>query len=195
MGKIFFEFLRVAMGISEGFTQTTKSEQLCLVKYAKGADCAVEIGVFHGVNTISIGHVLSSRGIIYGVDPFFNGRLGISWNKLITISNIRRHKLAGKVQLVEEFSYNAIGFIKEHPDFIFIDGDHSWEGLHKDWTLYSQLLKPGGIIALHDTAVPPHQSWKVHMDSVRYFSEVISINSNFTVIETVDSLNILKKCI
>lgn len=33
---------------------------------------------------------------------------------------------------------------------LFIDGDHSYEGCHKDITLWSSYLVPGGVIAIHD---------------------------------------------
>ena len=37
-------------------------------------------------------------------------------------------------------------------DFLFIDGDHSYEGVKMDFDLYSPLVRPGGIVALHDIA-------------------------------------------
>lgn len=36
-------------------------------------------------------------------------------------------------------------------DFLFIDGDHSYEGVKTDFELYSKLLSDKGIIAIHDT--------------------------------------------
>lgn len=35
-------------------------------------------------------------------------------------------------------------------DFIFIDGDHSYEGVKGDYELYKRLVKPGGWIGFHD---------------------------------------------
>ncbi len=35
-------------------------------------------------------------------------------------------------------------------DFLFIDGDHTYEGVKKDYELYSPLVAPGGLIAVHD---------------------------------------------
>ena len=35
-------------------------------------------------------------------------------------------------------------------DFLFIDGDHSYEGVKKDFEMYSSLVRKGGIIAFHD---------------------------------------------
>ena len=51
----------------------------------------------------------------------------------------------------EDAFYNF--FIREEIklDFIFIDGDHSYEGVKKDFELYSTILNDNGIIILHDT--------------------------------------------
>jgi len=35
-------------------------------------------------------------------------------------------------------------------DLIFIDGDHSYEGVKQDFLLFKPLLKKSGVIALHD---------------------------------------------
>lgn len=36
-------------------------------------------------------------------------------------------------------------------DVLFIDGDHTYEGVKKDFDLYSNLLSENGIIVIHDT--------------------------------------------
>ena len=35
-------------------------------------------------------------------------------------------------------------------DFLFIDADHRYEGVKRDFELYSPLVRPGGLIAFHD---------------------------------------------
>ena len=35
-------------------------------------------------------------------------------------------------------------------DLLFIDGDHTYEGVKADYELYSGFVKPGGVIAFHD---------------------------------------------
>lgn len=37
-------------------------------------------------------------------------------------------------------------------DLLFIDGDHSYEGVRSDFENYAHLVKPGGVIAFHDIA-------------------------------------------
>ncbi len=43
-------------------------------------------------------------------------------------------------------------------DFLFIDGDHSYEGVKKDFEMYSPLVRKGGIIAFHNIAKHPVDS-------------------------------------
>lgn len=38
-------------------------------------------------------------------------------------------------------------------NFLFIDGDHTYEGVKKDWKMYSPFVKSGGIIAFHDIKI------------------------------------------
>jgi predicted O-methyltransferase YrrM len=43
-------------------------------------------------------------------------------------------------------------------DFLFIDGDHTYEGVKQDFELYSPLVRKGGVIAFHDIAVHPPEA-------------------------------------
>lgn len=40
-------------------------------------------------------------------------------------------------------------------DFLFIDGDHTYEGVKKDFEMYSGLVSKGGLIAFHDIVPGP----------------------------------------
>lgn len=37
-------------------------------------------------------------------------------------------------------------------DFLFVDGDHSAGGVRRDFELYAPLVRPGGLVVLHDVA-------------------------------------------
>jgi predicted O-methyltransferase YrrM len=45
----------------------------------------------------------------------------------------------------------------EQLDFLFIDGDHSYEGAKRDLEMYGALVRTGGIIAFHDILPHPNQ--------------------------------------
>ncbi|WFO75988.1 class I SAM-dependent methyltransferase [Desulfurococcaceae archaeon MEX13E-LK6-19] len=43
-------------------------------------------------------------------------------------------------------------------DFLFIDGDHTYEGVKKDFNMYVPLVRDNGIIALHDIVPGPPEN-------------------------------------
>lgn len=44
----------------------------------------------------------------------------------------------------------------EKLDFLFIDGDHTYEGVKQDFEMYKDFVREGGIIAFHDIVDHPH---------------------------------------
>ncbi|HUQ38263.1 MAG TPA: class I SAM-dependent methyltransferase [Aestuariivirga sp.] len=61
------------------------------------------------------------------------------------------------VRLIRADSHNAESLVKvrqllDHRtvDFLFIDGDHTYEGVRRDFEMYAPLVSPGGFIAFHD---------------------------------------------
>jgi predicted O-methyltransferase YrrM len=46
-------------------------------------------------------------------------------------------------------------------DYLFIDGDHTYEGAKQDFERYSQLVRPGGLIGFHDIVVHKGSDCKV----------------------------------
>ena len=68
-------------------------------------------------------------------------------------------------------------------DFLFIDGDHSYEGVKKDHQAYAKFVRRGGIIAFHDVA--PHSDRECQVS--RYWSELAAERSSCeTLIESPD---------
>lgn len=60
-------------------------------------------------------------------------------------------------------------------DFLFIDGDHTYEGVKLDFEMYGPLVRPGGMIAFHDVLAHPDvpecqvdQLWREIKDGYRH---------------------------
>jgi len=49
-------------------------------------------------------------------------------------------------------------------DFLFIDGDHTYRGVKKDWLMYSPLVSDGGMVAFHDIATHTDKEVSCHVD-------------------------------
>ncbi len=71
---------------------------------------------------------------------------------------------------------------KRRIDVLFIDGDHTYEGVKKDFDLYSPLVKKNGIIAFHDIVVVPPEK-ELNVDVNIFWNE---IKENFEYKEIVD---------
>jgi cephalosporin hydroxylase len=52
------------------------------------------------------------------------------------------------------------GVLNHRPvDMLFIDGDHTFEGVSMDYAMYAPLVRPGGVVAFHD--IVPHEGAEV----------------------------------
>ncbi|HEY4109838.1 class I SAM-dependent methyltransferase [Puia sp.] len=191
-GNAVLHYIRVVFGLDKPETQTTPREREALHRFASGAKTAIEIGVFEGVNTVIISQSMGSNGKTIGIDPFFKGRLGVCYHERIARLHLRRNKVHKDVQLIVKLSFEAVNDIQQQADFIFIDGDHSYDGIRKDWEVFPDKLKPGGVMALHDTTTIPADGGYVQ-DSVRYYNDVIRHDNRFEWLETVDRMNVLRK--
>jgi predicted O-methyltransferase YrrM len=43
-------------------------------------------------------------------------------------------------------------------DLLFIDGDHTYDGVRADWEMYAPLVAPDGLVAFHDILPQPPES-------------------------------------
>jgi predicted O-methyltransferase YrrM len=183
-------FVAWSVGLAEPETQTTQAERDCLARYATGRRRVVEIGVWHGVTTKRLRAAMASDGELTAVDPFPVGRLGFSMPERIAHTEVARVPNA-VVRWVRKTGAEAAAGHRS-VDFVFIDGDHSEEGLLADWGAWSSLVEPGGIVALHDSRSTPQRPID-DAGSVRVTARVIVPDPRFRVAEVVDSLTVLER--
>ncbi|MBS4059944.1 MAG: class I SAM-dependent methyltransferase [Bacteroidetes bacterium] len=126
-----------------------------LVRALKPRVC-VEIGAAMGKSACYIGMALKEnrQGKLYSIDPHEQ----TDWNDTDQIDtynsfikNIHDFNLDDYVEIVRNFS-NKVGPSWKLPiDIIFIDGDHSYEGVKRDWSLFSPMVSEFGLVVFHDT--------------------------------------------
>ena len=188
--RVLTHYVKWSLGLADAETQTTPAERDCLARHASGRHRVVEIGVWHGVTTKRLRSAMDPDGVLTAVDPFPPGRLGISLQERIAhreVSTIPN----GTVAWVRATGADAA---RGHTsvDFVFVDGDHSEAGLLADWRAWSPLVETGGIVALHDS----RSSRQRRIDdagSVQVTNEVILPDERFELLDTVDTLTVLKR--
>ena len=97
-----------------------------------------------------VGMEWGDNGSTYVVDACnkFNGV--VDWEK--EDSFFRKHFHPKFIKQTTEKAYYDF-FVKQDIkiDLLHIDADHTFEGIKKDFDLYSKIMNKGGIITIHDT--------------------------------------------
>lgn len=140
-----------------------KSEIKELLEILKnsGANNLLEIGSANGGTLFLFSGCVSPNAKLVGIDvPFgrFRATYSIARRSFFKSFIGRKQKL----RIIERNSQKkstlkaAERFVSGSQfDFIFIDGDHSYEGVKKDFQLYSSLVRDGGLICFHDIVHHP----------------------------------------
>lgn len=132
--------------------------------HALQPEVCVEIGSARGFSACHIGLALKElgRGKLYAIDP----HEATAWNDDGSVQtyaamteNLSRFGVSAQVQIMRGYSRELAADWKLPIDLLFIDGDHSYEGVRSDWELYSPHLKSEGVAVFHDTA------WELAKDS------------------------------
>jgi predicted O-methyltransferase YrrM len=117
---------------------------------------AVEIGSARGKSACFIGIALKENacGRLYAIDPHTRTDWNDS-NSVDTYNIMRDHleKLGLKdvVTTVRKHSSEVSSGVPSPIDLLFIDGDHSYEGVKADWAMFKPRMSPTGLVVFHDT--------------------------------------------
>lgn len=134
-------------------TYTTADELFILYDLAKSLETisiGVEIGSYTGASSLMIAKGLNKYSKLYCIDTWENDAMTEgNWNTYDVFSK-NTQLVANKINTVKSNSTDAaIGFNKEI-DFLFIDGDHSYDGVKADVDAWFVKLKRSGVIIMHD---------------------------------------------
>lgn len=180
--------VRVICGLDEAATQVTPAELLILLEHSRDADVIVEIGTFEAKTAVEL--ALRTQGHVYSIDPFFAGRLGVSYGRIIAHVTSRRRSVKN-LTLIRGLSHVVAGSFDELIDFLFVDADHSYLGLQRDWTSWIPKMKVGAKVALHDVKLArnsPHR-----LGSMEFFESQVEGHPDFRQVAACDALVVIQK--
>jgi predicted O-methyltransferase YrrM len=190
--KALFHFVKWRLGIAAADRWMLPEEGACLLGHAAGKKRLAEIGVWEGGTTCRLREVMAPGATLVAIDPYPPGRSGINYQRLIAASEVAavRNGTVVWLRLTGAEAARAPCVLTAPFDFVFVDGDHTYDGLRQDWEGWSPLIEPGGIVALHDSLLP-----EGHVDagSVRYSSQVVAHDPRFETVDEVLSLRVLRR--
>jgi predicted O-methyltransferase YrrM len=178
--------LKFFVGLEPPHSQVTDDELKCLVSYSSQAKVVVELGCYEGKTTAALAKNCS--GEVFAVDPFFKGRLGLCYGEMIARKHCQRNGLRN-VRFISDFSYKAAANFDIKIDFLFIDADHSYEAIRRDWDDWFPKVKNGGFIALHDSRIAPNSP--EYLGSMKFYDEDLPRVTEVKEVGTVGSLAVL----
>lgn len=125
----------------------------------------LEIGVAEGGSLHAWSRVAHPEAILVGIDPHVSSDLAervapAPEQKLYLIQGTSKDRAA---QVEQTLNGRLV-------DFLFIDGDHTYEGVSWDFAHYGRLMARDSLIALHD--IQPHAQEAFAGDVPRFWQEV-----------------------
>jgi len=149
------------------FTHMTFDEKYALYWFTQrlpeNAICA-EIGSYLGASSCFISAGIARSGKLYCIDTWGNHAMAYNESdgndtNLVekdTYAEFRKNTEQYRDRIIElrGWSTEVIDELKKKEpvlDFLFIDGDHNYEGVKKDWDLYRPLCTKNTLVAFHDT--------------------------------------------
>lgn len=139
----------------------------------RGVKIGVEVGTDHGKYAEQL--LVGIPGLtLYCVDPWSPYVEGEISHDAVEMEHIyeeaKRRVTPYNGQLVRKTSMEAVRtFDNDTLDFVFIDGNHSYDYVLEDITEWYEKVKPGGIIYGHDYKVDPVNDYGV-IEAVEKFT-------------------------
>ena len=146
------------------------AQLIALVK-ARRPQAVVEIGSFRGGTLAAWCQVAAPDAVLVSVDLPDPSETPSTPEELRRLARARQ-----RVEVVRADSHTqetrdkvVAALAGREVDFLMIDGDHSYEGVRRDFELYAPLVRDEGLVAFHD--ILPHTRIP-NIEVARFWAEV-----------------------
>lgn len=132
-------FVKIAITMS-GQSEWELKQLLTLINNELKPSITVELGVFDGGTTYLLSCVTNKLTVGVDIDPHYSEFLPTSNIEIIT----------GNTHDEETYKTVENKLNGNKCDLLFIDADHLYESVKKDFSIWKSLVRPGGWIVFHD---------------------------------------------
>lgn len=135
---------------------TTEIEGALDVLAAAQPRTVCEIGTATGGNALLLSHALPDVDLFLGIDLYVNNKATL---RLLRPAAQRMVFLDGSSYAPETVARVRRILGGRQLDVLFIDGDHRYEGVKRDFLQYRHLVAEGGYILFHDIMPDQGDGW------------------------------------
>lgn len=202
----------------------TDAEIKILKKYASQTRImAVEIGTLYGGSAAYISSVLRGKVKLVTIDPFIYtiysvvSLIAVLFNVTADFSihdtslpdcegvpelakfMVRTFGDINKIKIIKDYSYNVARKWKNKIDFLFLDGNHEYFEVLRDFIEWERFLVKGGIIIFHDSNHPLKNCSKKGIKKGTWGPSLLckqirnEMKNRYIVIDKKDSMTVFKK--
>jgi predicted O-methyltransferase YrrM len=147
----------VGAGLIPPRTMHSDADAGVLRTVAAGRRRVVEIGVYEGSSAVVLCEVLDPGAELHLIDPFghHGWALPAGWGATEgaskrVVARARRQHAGPQVVWHVDYSAAVAARWEGGVDLVFIDGDHSEDGVRADWDGWHGFVEPGGAVVFHD---------------------------------------------
>jgi len=163
------KYPKIIHGVS-GMLSRPEAEWLHRIPRVVGDGWYVDLGTFRGRSACLMADTIRSENLaaqIFTVDTFddrgisrrfrSDGSIETSSgdgkdHSIGVIQTFKDKGLDGYIDVIKSTTVEAVGFFEgDGVDFLFIDADHSYEGVSDDFWAWQGKVVEGGFIAFHDS--------------------------------------------
>ncbi len=144
----------------------TARERVVLNRLASRKETILEIGSYIGASACCFGTAMKKYGFgrVFCIDTWNNDAMTEGNRDTYTEFLKNTASFAQFIIPVRGFSTEVVEQITvktNQVDLLFIDGDHSYEGVKADWDAYKGFLKGGSIVVFHDWGWAEGVKWVI----------------------------------
>jgi predicted O-methyltransferase YrrM len=179
-----------ALRLRPALAQHSAAEGELLERTAAGRRSIVEIGVAEGGSAWHTRRVMDPAGTLVLIDTYPR-RFGLNLSSIIARRLVEREQ-RGTVVWRHERSDTAIKSWSGPIDFLFIDGDHGYDAVRRDWEDWSPHVTADGVVAFHDALL--EASWMDEsFGSARFVAELRERANGWALTDSADSLAVFQR--
>lgn len=197
----------------DGFLSDKEAVALCRLTQSlpHKEPIVVEIGSWVGKSSVIFGRALRKKQNpkLYCIDPFDisqeDAPAQARYNKSIETfsknleetfrSNIARAKLNNIVTVYKGYSHKLVtSWNDKKINLLFIDGNHLYDNVKRDFTDWSRFIPAGGYVAFHDALFnKPAPQFKYYDGPKKVIEEMILSDRCWEKVTYIDSLFIARR--
>jgi predicted O-methyltransferase YrrM len=170
--------------------QISEAEGALIERCSDGARRLVQIGVAEGGSAWHARRTMDPDGTLHLIDTYPRVA-GLNLSSIIAkrlVDSVPR----GHVEWIRARSDEAVRGWSLPIDFLFIDGDHAYDAVRRDWADWVPHVAPRGRVGLHD-ALLDAEWMDASYGSARFVGELLEPGSGWRLAERADSLAVVER--